>query len=89
MLITDENTEMEMLVYPNPFTNNFHIRFENAGEEKITLRLFNLAGQTIQVLTDQVPGQEIMLGSDLNSGIYFLEVQQGDFRKVVKVNKVD
>ncbi len=89
MVISDEATEMEMLVYPNPFSNDFHVRFENAGDEKISVRLYNLAGQTISIMTDIIPEKEITLGSDLKAGLYFLEIQQGDFRKVVKVNKAD
>ncbi len=89
MLIVDDKDDLEMLVYPNPFSNGFHIKFDNINDSKVNIRLFNMAGQTIQILNDQMPDHEISLGSDLSPGIYFLEVQQGDFRKVVKVNKAE
>jgi hypothetical protein len=89
MLILNENNELQVLVYPNPFTNGFHIKVERADDQQVNVRLFNITGQTLQTITDLHSDQDLSLGNDLTSGIYFLEVQQGDFKKVVIVNKVD
>ncbi len=89
MLILNENNELQVLVYPNPFTNGFHIKVERADDQQVNVRLFNITGQTLQTITDLHSDQDLSLGNDLTSGIYFLEVQQGDFKKVVIVNKMD
>ena len=68
--------------YPNPFNPMTHIRFDVAKQGPVTLRVFNLAGQTVATLI----GNRIMSegtysldwdAASLPSGVYFCRLEAG------------
>lgn len=88
----DEPTIQEGMVnvnvYPNPFGNQLEIQVESASEELLFVRMFNITGQLVNQLNNVEANKNISLsGSTLTQGVYFIEVTQGDFRKVMKVIK--
>jgi hypothetical protein len=79
---------LEVIAYPNPFTEGFHLKIQTIGNGPITLHLYSISGQLIETLSNLTNTEELSLGHDLADGMYFLEVQQAGFRKVVKVKKM-
>lgn len=76
----------ELVVYPNPSNGEFNIYFENESseEEYYDLYIYDMAGNMV----DQLKGStylETKLGTNLASGVYMLEVRQGNFRKIVRL----
>ncbi len=78
--------------YPNPFNPSTVIRYDLPRGARVSLEVFNAAGQRVGVLVDaeQSAGtHEVRLeGAALSSGAYFYRLQAGDFvqtRKAVLV----
>jgi hypothetical protein len=87
--IIDEMGDLSVLAYPNPFSEGFHVRIESANTETITIRLYSVTGQLMEAQEHVTSESEISLGHNIPNGLYFLEVQQGESKKVVKVQKIE
>ncbi|MGV6828749.1 MAG: M4 family metallopeptidase [Flavobacteriales bacterium] len=70
----DENFDGDLLIYPNPVASTLNIKMIDT-EENLTFRIINLLGQT--VMRGQINNQTINV-NNLNNGIYFLEINDGD-----------
>ncbi len=64
-------------LYPNPAKSTIHIRMNNSGNGKSEIAILDLQGRIIKSFTDSenLITQDI---SDLNSGIYFIQVRSGE-----------
>jgi trimeric autotransporter adhesin len=63
--------------YPNPFNPSTTIRFALPVRSKITLRIYNILGQEVERLIDEIrePGnQSVVWTTDSTSGIYFYRI---------------
>lgn len=79
-----ENRNLILKVNPNPFTSVTRVQLLGANEEKeVTLEIFDTSGR----LTQSIPlsSKTLLLGTDLNTGIYFLKLNGKPVGKVVKV----
>ena len=72
--------------YPNPFNPATSIRYSVASDESpphVTLRIFNLLGQEVAMLVDEVQESGYYAvtwdGSDMASGVYFYRLTAGEF----------
>ncbi len=67
--------------YPNPFNKETVIRFTVPKTSRVKLRILNIGGQTVDVLTDGVwePGTHTLTytPSHLASGVYFAVLESG------------
>lgn len=65
--------------YPNPFNPSTQIEFALPENGLVQLRIFNVVGQTVQVLVDEVRNQGnhsvTFDASELSSGIYFYQLE--------------
>ena len=76
--------------YPNPFNPNTKIRFELPNASNVTLKVYNVRGQLVEVL---VNNEKVTAGlkevefnaTNLSSGIYFYTIQVGDFKATKKM----
>ncbi len=84
--------QLEMNVYPNPFTNTLSIKFSSKTSE-YRISLYNCIGQELRVITQEnvsVTGNNDVVEMDLgnlNSGAYYLKLQAADkviIRKLIK-----
>lgn len=75
--------------YPNPFNPSTKIKFSIANDDRVNISIFNILGERVAVLTDQVykaGSHEIQFNaSQLSSGVYFYQMQSGDFVNVKKL----
>jgi hypothetical protein len=75
--------------YPNPFNSTTAISFEVPTTGRVRLAVYNLLGQEVSVLQEQVVGagrhEVIWDAGDMPSGVYFVQMQAGNFNKVKKV----
>ncbi|MBU0510058.1 choice-of-anchor D domain-containing protein [bacterium] len=69
--------------YPNPFNPTTTISFSLPHQSRAYLSVFDALGREVRVLADEnfAPGEHHLLfdGSDLPSGIYFAQLQSGEF----------
>jgi Peptidase family M1 domain/Peptidase M1 N-terminal domain/Secretion system C-terminal sorting domain len=75
--------------YPNPFNPSTIIKFDVPKESKVTISIYNLLGQLVEVLAQRnySPGsyQVVFNGERLSSGVYIYELRAGN---VVLRNKM-
>jgi subtilisin-like proprotein convertase family protein len=87
----DEVSTVSFEVYPNPFISTLYLNFENRTLEKGQIILRDAAGRIVsryQLDSPQLQEQVELTGlSELQAGIYFVEVHLGTRKSVQKVVK--
>ncbi|MBT3576602.1 MAG: T9SS type A sorting domain-containing protein [Candidatus Marinimicrobia bacterium] len=87
-------SEFEVNLYPNPFNPTTTIEYELPSESDIIIRIFDVGGRTVYNTLDEAKqaGYYQMKwngtdsdGNQVKSGMYFTEIQAGEYRKVVKM----
>ena len=83
--------------FPNPFNPSTEIRFDIPTARNVKLRVYNQLGQTVRTLADhrmkagtyalEWDGQDQM-GRSVASGVYFYNLEAGDFNQIRKMTLV-
>jgi len=75
--------------FPNPFNPTTNIRYSIIKTSKVTLKIFDILGREVQTLvnTVQSPGQYTVTfnAQDLANGVYFYQLNAGDFTTTKKL----
>jgi len=76
--------------YPNPFNPSTTIRYSLLEAGDVTLRVYNLLGQVVKIVFDNVSQSAgthsvVFSASELPSGIYFYSFKVNDFVQVKKM----
>jgi hypothetical protein len=99
MAVIDNTTEVEEVDqpasyrlyqnYPNPFNPTTTIKYEIPGESNVKLVLINSLGETVKQLVNEIKGagtyEYQINGTDLSSGVYFYQLQTGDYQEMKKM----
>ena len=76
-------------VFPNPVRDRISIRYATASSGMVSIGLYDMTGQKVQVLLDEIrgPGQhdETLLLNGISTGVYSVEVITGKKATVKKV----
>ncbi len=84
-LVKDIVANFSATVAPNPFNNSFELNVQS--DEEVQMELRNHIGQII-IAREAVAGRRMIQLSDNASGIYYLHLQAGEKRYVMKVMKL-
>jgi hypothetical protein len=80
----------EVFVYPNPSNalRNFTFLFTSESVEPATITIYDMKGVLVssELIT---PNIEQIIGGNLNTGMYFVMVKQGNYTKTLKITKVN
>ena len=73
--------------YPNPFNPSTNIVYQIPVETEVSLRVYNIMGQLVSTLVDNVqqqPGEYTVTfdASGVASGVYLYRIEAGDFRQI-------
>ena len=75
--------------YPNPFNATTHIKYTIPYSGNVTIKVFDLLGREIATLLNRYQNQGeydlIYLPVNLVSGVYFYQLQAGDFVSIKKL----
>ncbi|PLX14608.1 MAG: hypothetical protein C0599_18590 [Salinivirgaceae bacterium] len=85
------NGGVSINVYPNHVHDNFNVRFNLAQDGNATLRMYDLSGRVLiqEELGSFTAGSHIyeVNSSELEFGVYFVEVMSGDKKDATRVIK--
>ncbi|MCH2034440.1 MAG: M12 family metallo-peptidase [Tenacibaculum sp.] len=75
-------------IYPNPSNGNFNIKFEVINTERVEIKLFDIRGRMVK--TEEFRNTPLTFSEELqfreiNSGIYLLQIQNGNKRTTKKL----
>lgn len=89
--VTNELHDMSISAYPNPFLQSTKIYYQVKEKTKVSLTVYTLQGQQIQLLENSVrtPGnyQAEFNAAKYSKGIYFYRLQVGNDVKIGKLIK--
>jgi len=75
--------------YPNPFNPTTRIRYAVPTRENVRLEIYNILGQRVAVLVNEVRSPGIYTvdfnASNLASGLYIYRMQAGSFNSIQKM----
>ncbi|RPI04989.1 MAG: T9SS C-terminal target domain-containing protein [Ignavibacteriae bacterium] len=75
--------------YPNPFNPSTTINYSLKNQGSVTLRIYNLLGQHVATLVNEVqsagPHSAVFDASRFSSGVYFYSIESGSFRSSKKM----
>jgi hypothetical protein len=77
---------MNIKVFPNPTTNEFHLNVNTTITNQITVRILDIHGRMMKFIK-MMPEETIKFGNDLRSGSYIVEVLQGNKKITQRVIK--
>ena len=80
---------LNLIVFPNPATTSFNFKLETMSEEKVSFRIFDVAGRLVFENSDANANELYNVGETLSSGVYMVEAAQGTERKVLRVVKTN
>lgn len=72
-------------VYPNPSGSAFTLQLSGTDQSPVEVKVRNALGQVVRTLRGS--NSTLRFGEELKAGIYFVEVQQGDNRKTLRLMK--
>lgn len=82
--ITEVKEALSVQIAPNPSAGMFRISVQTTSSEKIEARIIDIHGRGMEQFF-LAPGINKYAGSRLKAGVYFLEVRQGEQRKIHKL----
>jgi len=82
-------TEIDLIAYPNPFNDDVNLELRSTSDSPASLRMVDLAGRIMMENKKVKPNELFTIGRELNKGVYFVEVIQGDSRKSVRLIKME
>jgi hypothetical protein len=85
LLNTEELTDDEFRVYPNPASGTMNVVLPQ-GKETAEIKVYDISGK-IRLEQNTRTGQASVDVSDLPAGMYFLYILTEDGQKVIKINK--
>ena len=68
----------------------FNIRMNSTSDKLMNITILDMTGKEIATFSNLSPGETFAYNSDaLRAGVYFVQITQGGFTKVVKITKVN
>ncbi len=85
--IAEGNKVMQVSIYPNPSNNQFTVVAHTNKKEAVHVRVLDINGRTVYQQKG-LAEQSFKFGAALISGMYLVEVRQGDEMQTVKAMKI-
>jgi hypothetical protein len=73
-------------IYPNPTSASFNLKVETPQKVKAAIRILDVQGRLISTMNIK-SNELIQFGSELRSGIYFVELVEKETIKTIRVVK--
>ncbi|RYZ42995.1 MAG: T9SS type A sorting domain-containing protein, partial [Sphingobacteriales bacterium] len=84
----EQPTSLNASVWPNPSSSMFNVNLLSNTDEPIVMKIHNQWGQVIKVINGARNNSTMLIGEGLSKGQYFLIVEQGSQKKIIKIIKL-
>lgn len=86
--LRDDFVSMNVKVFPNPTSTKINIVFDQNPKESLLIELFDITGRLISIYAPPKQKNSIFNITDLQEGIYILNIKSSDeFSKSIKIIK--
>lgn len=68
-------SSLSLKLYPNPASDFFMLKFDDAPQSEMLLRIFSLDGRLVQQQSLFNVNERVLLSENLSSGVYVVEIQ--------------
>jgi hypothetical protein len=79
--------DLSVLVMPNPSATYFTLKISSKNLAPVNMRVVDAAGRVIEAKQQLAPNSTLQIGHSYGSGIYIVEMIQGNTRKAVQLIK--
>lgn len=83
------SASLEVKVMPNPSVDNFSIYLKSADMSTVSVRVTDISGRLVELRDKVVATGVLQLGQTWKTGIYMVEIVQGNQRKVLRLVKAN
>lgn len=82
-----KNEMTDFMVYPNPNSGNFNVKFKNTATDKVELNIFDMSGRTIfkRNYSSQGDFNENVQLNAIQAGVYLISIFDGERTQVQKI----
>ena len=88
-LVTTENDEFKVNVFPNPSAGEFSLQVISKSAAPVQIKIMNMNGMVMSVSNVLSKANMIKVGANLLGGTYLAEVSQGTNKQVIKLVKLN
>ena len=90
-LASEQTVETSSLsIYPNPVSTSTTVSFYVEETKNVSVKVFDMSGRLVTTLTDasfeEGDYEIIWNAAEINSGIYFLRMEAGDYLQMEKLS---
>ena len=88
----DNNLSEEKLVInvmPNPSSKYFNLVMKSNNSNQVQVKITNIFGQVLEKYKNVASNTTLRVGQELSGGTYFVEITQGDEKKILKIIKTN
>lgn len=78
---------LQVKAMPNLTSQYFTLITQSTTTTPLTIRVIDLSGRIIETITGAAPNGTVQMGNNYFSGVYYIEISQGNQRKTLKVIK--
>jgi endoglucanase len=86
-LANNTHTALPVRVYPNPFDKSTTVEISTAERKVVNIRILSVLGQEVVAAAPYSTNEKIEIGTQLPSGVYVLEIQDGKHLQSVRLIK--
>lgn len=83
----NENTSISFNLYPNPFTDNFHLKVNSPAQQPVEIKVYDTRGALLYSSDRHWTNEDILLGQTFSSGLYLVHIKTGSESSIVKMVK--
>lgn len=78
----------EIIAYPNPSSQQFTLQITSSNKEVVSVNVYDIFGRMVQRLSNIGTNTSLKLGSNYKPGVYIVEIQQGEVKKLFRLIKI-
>lgn len=86
--VTAEKFDVELQAGPNPSASGFTVRWQSRSSAPVTLRVYDMTGKLVEGKSNLAPSGNTQVGTQYQTGLYLLELLQGNNRTTTRLLKI-